>query len=235
MNCETIEHPAQGVEYLLIENPDYVAATEGYTLVKDKLLKWTWTGGDSGGTPQSPVENPLGWSQSGETNDKKGRDNPDEVIQTGKSGKSNYFYYQTQTEFVPGVEAVGDPTIEVKNPEYVPAWTEQVVCTPPVIDEPTSNPAPEGPTDEGSEPENEEPPVEEDEVETPAEETISEEEGAVKDSPAKQQTTETIQQVQTPPPAPLAETGGVDFTGIVLLAALLLTGGVTLMRKAVAR
>lgn len=125
---EYVEHPATGTLTITVASPDYVPATEGYEVVKDKKLKWVWTGGPVEGAPESPLVNPSGWLTVGETNDKKGQENPDVVLDaSGGKGNADWFFYQTQVEWVPGKPAVGEPTKEIKNPDYVPAWTEVIV------------------------------------------------------------------------------------------------------------
>lgn len=139
---ETIEHPAVGNPTITIENPDYVPATEGHWVTDAKITKWVWVGGPVEVAPQSPVVDPTGWNNVGPTNDRKGRDNPDVVIQaSGGPGNADWFFYQTTQTWVPGTDAVGDPTIEVVNPDYVAPWTETiqheaVTCEPTIPEQP---------------------------------------------------------------------------------------------------
>lgn len=233
MNCTTKENTygAQGEEF--IENPDYVAEVPAHWDSFKKNIKWTWTGGPEGGAPESPLVNPEGWNLVGETNDIKGRENPDTVIQAGK-GNADYFYYQS------GVWAEGTPAIGeefIKNPEYVPAWTEQVeTCTPPIVI------CPEGKVPgwldefgnaQGCVDNNPTPPVKPEEpVITPEEpETTPKEETPPTPEAPADIVTETIQVVTTAETPELAVTGGVDGLSAALFGAVLLIAGVGLMMK----
>lgn len=118
--------PAVPGYYTEVPNPDYVPGTEGYYTPAEKLWKWVWTGGPVNQAPESPIVNPRGWNEVGWSNDGKGRNNPDTVIQTGNPGKANYFYYQTIQVWHEGTPAIGEPTILVWTPE-VPAVGEPTI------------------------------------------------------------------------------------------------------------
>lgn len=263
MSCTTeeITHEAQGEEF--IENPDYVAATEGYYETVENpdyvpavpehevfigVMKWNWTGGPINYTPAPPGgTDDWGWHQVGITQDSKGSEPG--VVHKGK-GKASYFYYESVYEVVPEVPAVGEPTKEVwvdgtpavgvefiPNPEYVPAWTEQVeTCTPPIIT------CPEGKVPgwldefgnaQGCVDNNPTPPVKPEEpvitpeepVTTPEEETLP-----IPEAPTEN-ATETIQAVTTTEAPELAVTGGVDGLSAALFGVVLLIAGVGLMMK----
>lgn len=256
MKCTTKEntYEAQGEE--IIENPGYVAATEGYYETVENLdyvpahtklvgyEKWKWTQQGKFGAPDGPPPG-GGWKSSGITNDSKAEYAFD-VIHQG-NGNGSYFYFGSVYEEVP---AVGTPTKEawvegtpaigeefIKNPEYVPAWTEQVeTCTPPIVI------CPEGKVPgwldefgnaQGCVDNNPTPPVKPEEpVITPEEpETTPKEETPPTPEAPADIVTETIQVVTTAETPELAVTGGVDGLSAALFGAVLLIAGVGLMMK----
>jgi len=129
-------------------------------------MKWTWTAGHK----QEPTTAPPadGWHQVGITSDSKGN-TPDTIIHQG-GGYGSYFYFETQTKVVsgtpawdepvvtpgkpawdetvtvPGTPAVGEPTIEIDNPDYKPAWVEDVNHDAVVCESPNPGPQPNAET-----------------------------------------------------------------------------------------
>jgi len=129
---------------------------------------------------------------------------------------------------IPAVPAVGEPTIEVENPDYVPAWTEvieheAVSCpTPEPSDEPTPEPEP---TDEPTpEPEPTDEPTPEPEPTDEPETVIGEPE------------TPTLRAAHTAEVDALAETGGtVEWTLAAYAVGLLGLGTILALRAFRAR
>lgn len=117
---EVVPHPAVGSPTITVPNPNYVPAKPAQT-VQDGFIKWNWTGGPVHQTPSAPPGN--GWHRVGPTNDSKG--NTPGVVHKGK-GKGSYFFYEINWKTIPEVPAVGLPTNEVSNPDYISAWDEIV-------------------------------------------------------------------------------------------------------------
>lgn len=244
---ETVKHPAVGEPTILVENPDYVPATDGYfteevnpdyvpatdgyftteanpdyipatdpVTTLTGFMKWNWTKQGKHGSPDGPPPG-GGWHQVGITNDSKG--NTPDVIHKG-NGKGSYFYYESVYETTPGTPAQGEPTIEV--------WHEGT----PAVGEPTVQVWIEGTPAQGT------PLVEVENPEYQAAWTEYVEHEAiscpVEPAPVPEQVKPVAQAVQVPaqPQEALALTGGGDFTGIALMAALALAAGATLIRKA---
>lgn len=138
-----IEHPAVGEPKITVENPDYVPATEGTPAV------WAnFSPNDQHATFVGPAVYPSDergtWHDHGTL--PPGQAGPDGVYANGNPDKGgNWFYRQAE---VPGTPAEGDPTIEIDNPDYEPAYTEVVpdiehaevpaVTCPPDEEEPTT-------------------------------------------------------------------------------------------------
>ena len=116
---ETVKHPAEGSETVTVDNPNYQPATEERTEV-DGYVMWTWTGGPRNDLPEPPPE--LGWNQ---TSAEKACEITDTVYRKG-NGRASFFYCETLWVTIPAKDAVGEPFIEVPNPDYVPAWTETI-------------------------------------------------------------------------------------------------------------
>jgi hypothetical protein len=128
---EYIEHPAVGEPTVTIDNPDYQPGTDAST---------TWWNfapnkdqGPLEGAPLFPLDERGTWegphTEGGPGQDQEG------VYQQG-GGYGSWFYRET----IPGTDPVGDPTIEVPNPDYVAPWVEEiehdaVTCDP---EEPTT-------------------------------------------------------------------------------------------------
>lgn len=134
-----IEHPAVGEPKLVVENPDYVPATEGTPAIWANFSpndqKETFVG-----PPSYPTDERGTWHDHGQL--PPGQAGPDGVYANGNPDKGgNWFYRQAA---VPGTPAQGEPTIEIDNPDYEPAWTEVV----PDIEHPavTCEEEPEEPT-----------------------------------------------------------------------------------------
>ena len=246
MTCTTeeITHEAQGDEF--ISNPGYIAEIPGYFVKVENpeyvpvvpehevfigIMKWNWTGGPIAYTPAPPGgTDDWGWHQVGITQDSKG--SQPGVVHKG-NGKASYFYFEQKYETVPEVPAVGEPTIDVwvegtpavggefiPNPNYVPAWTEQVeTCTPIVT-------CPEGKVPgwldefgnaQGCVDNNPTPPVKPEEPATNPEQVT-----------APSVTTETVQAVTSTEPPTLAVTGEAEMFSITLLGAALLIAGASI-------
>lgn len=234
---EPIEHPAIGSPTITIDNPDYLPAVEAHDIVTGNIIKWNWTGGPTDSTPASPLIDATGWHLVGTTNDSKG--NALDVVVHQGNGKASFFYYQTEVQHVEAQPAQGTPTIEVANPDYVAAWTEYVEHDATTC--PVEQPAPVPPLDcpEGKVPgwldENGNPQGCVDNNPTPLEpkpEPPVEKPGQVIPVQPDITVPAVIETAAQAEPMELAETGVADILGLALLAAVLIAGGVALMRKA---
>lgn len=139
---ETIKHPAVGDPTLTVENPDYVPAQPGETV----SLWWNFSPNNSQGPlegePAFP-EDARGTWQGPHSDGGPGQD----LTGTFQQGNGNGSWFHRETTVVPEIPAVGEPTITVDNPDYVPASTETieheaVICEedPPVVVEPPAKP-----------------------------------------------------------------------------------------------
>lgn len=132
-----IEYPAVGEPTMTVVNPDYVAATPSiWQNFSPNNEQGTFIG-----APSHPVDDRGTWNHQ----DKEippGQAGPDGVYSNGNDAKGgNWFYRQAAKP------AVGEPTITVDNPDYVPAYTEDVpdiehpaVVCPPTDEEPVVDP-----------------------------------------------------------------------------------------------
>lgn len=127
---ETINHAAVGEPTKTIPNPDYVPATDPVTV----STWWNWSPnkdqGPFDGPPGFPVDERGTW-QGPHTEGGPGQDRTG----TYQQGEGNGSWFHRETVTTPGKPAVGEPTLTVPNPDYVPARTETinhpaVVCPP---------------------------------------------------------------------------------------------------------
>lgn len=206
--------PATGDPLITVPNPAFIPAVDGHWETAPKLLKWVWTGGPTSTAPAASTVDPTGWKQVGDTNDRKGRDNPDTVIEAG-GGYGDWFFYQTQRTWIEGTPAVGEPTMTLPNPDYVPAIPGTPASGEPTIEVP--NP-------------DYRPPV----APVPAETDIVHHDAIICDapSPAPAPSAEAVAPVTAAAvtartvPAELAETGGELGGWLLGISAILLIGGV---------
>lgn len=132
---ETVNVPAQGDEFITVANPDYEEATAGTPAIWAEFSP-NKSNGEFVGPPTWPNDNRGTWGVKDHL--PGGHEGPDGVYQKGNGngyGNSSWFYRQAE---VKGTDAVGEPTIQVKNPEYIPATTKTVEheatpCPPEVV------------------------------------------------------------------------------------------------------
>jgi len=137
---DVVHHPAVGEPRIEVTNPDYVPAVPGTDAI------WANFSPDDQqatfiGPPTYPTDARGTWHDHGQLS--PGQAGPDGVYANGNPDKGgNWFYRQAA---VPGTPAVGTPTIEIDNPDYVPAFDEDVYgpCpTETATSEPTVEPTP---------------------------------------------------------------------------------------------
>ena len=123
-----ITHPAVGTPTIKVDNPDYKPATEGTPAVWANFSPNEQTG-TFVGPPDYPTDPRGTWHDRGKL--PPGQAGPDGVYENGNPDKGgNWFYRQAA---VPGTPAEGEPTIEIKNPDYKP---ERVEVTPNIWHDP---------------------------------------------------------------------------------------------------
>ena len=135
---ETIEHPAVGEPKITIDNPDYVP--ESTTEEFDHWQSYSYNGPWESNTeaPPFPGDN---W-QANTASDPHDIDEAGAYFQSaGGSGKGDWFYLEAVTKTVT-VPAQGEPTIEVDNPDYKPAWIEEIEHEAVVCPDPEPDPEP---------------------------------------------------------------------------------------------
>lgn len=136
-DCQIINHPATGQEFITAPNPDHVPATEGHfeTVTNPDYLPATdghfETVANPDHVPATPDTQELaglikwnwtggpvntspafpgeGWHQVGVTSDSKGAEPG--VVHAG-NGKGSYFYYEQSFTTIPGTPEQGTPTID---------------------------------------------------------------------------------------------------------------------------